>query len=186
MGQPIKLPRFGPSILLEEGLDHIQDFIPARAWLHIAGLKEVFRDNWQDSAEYFVELMGRNFRKMRAEFPQAQFAIASVWGDTSIGRKDPCADLFLYHERDFGANMSVALYNFRGYEIEAGRGATCEDTLLVLGKEAEYRRGCNNVREYMRCSPSIEKHPEIARIAPIGWREQLGYEHSHKDAPGLD
>ncbi len=131
---------------------------PGRAYIHRAGLNEVFGS----------ESAARNYFKQQYElylkknFEKYDFTIAVLWGAKGQQVNYRNIDVFGFHglNRKWPGNPDVSnfvLSNGIFKPLEKPTDVTtCGDTLILLGKEEEYRRTTSGLDVYMNNPPSLD------------------------------
>src|SRR3989344_2642304 len=125
--------------LLGYGTDFI---VPVRAYLHRSGA-ELYGDGEADS--HFMNTLAKNSNK----FKELNYAILVLWGD--LNNQQKVIDVFGFSGiNPWPGNPDVSTLVFRNGIYSPLEHTTCGDTLILLGKEEEYRRTTTSLENYFR------------------------------------
>jgi hypothetical protein len=130
-------------------------FPPIRAYLHNAGLDDAFKSRRNKPAEFEADRhLLRTLTDNMVILNDASYLIAAIWGDSGARM----IDLFRYAGiNKWPGNPDVAAFVFRnGVYVPKRREITCGDTLVVLGREEEYRRTTRDLNDYVEHPPTID------------------------------
>ncbi|MEK6825700.1 MAG: hypothetical protein AABY00_02855 [Nanoarchaeota archaeon] len=138
--------------------------IPARAYLHSAGLEVFHPEPQQTAIEYFKQMLEERHRKGRLE--TIDFVIGILWGNTSSEPHEKMLDLFGYRINSTDpwrtSNPEVHTWTICNGVYVQSTEIACEDGMITLGKEAEYRRSTTSLEAYMRELPPFAR--ELTRL----------------------
>lgn len=137
---------------------------PIRAYIHSAGVGNVFGSEIS-AKEYFMEQLGSY---LEGNFRGYDFAIAVIWasvGPSTVNSRPQTnyrsIDIFGFsglRDNWLGnpdiSNFVMTNGIFKPLEKPTDV-TTCGDTLILLGKEEEYRRTTPNLEFYMNNPPNI-------------------------------
>lgn len=133
-------------------LNHDEQKTPSRLYIHNLGYDKVFSGYWQHAENYGLEA-ANDVALMRSNIA---FVLGTVWGDTNT--LEPVVDLLLFSDidaRKFPANPDVGLVVVRSGIWQAVAN-TCDDTLVMAGFEAAYRRSKGQTLDnYLAKPPNI-------------------------------
>jgi len=148
-------------ILTAPSVSHLLDFsgIPihlVRGYVHISG----FSDTYEDVQDAMKHLLYTYENEIRVKGPGHNYAIAIVWGE----EREKMADFFLYGRVDTGNEPNLkdwqnaipskkTLVTRRGSIIDH---PACEDSDILLGAEARYRRTTPNFGDFKKYHPNLE------------------------------
>ena len=141
-----------------KGIIHFADVSPpGRAYIHRAGLKEVFGSE-SAARNYFKQEYDSTVKHYSEKY---DFVIAVLWGSFSH-IKHRNIDVFGFHGLNgkWPGNPDVSnfvMVNGIFQPLEKPTDiTTCGDTLILLGKEEEYRRTTSGLDVYMNIPPTLE------------------------------
>ena len=124
---------------------------PIRVYIHNAGLKKTF--GTLDNAEnYVMDQISTEKSELSGLLYLYDFVISALWSNG----KDKIMDIFGFSDvkDNWPGNPDVInwlWYNGKNRFIKDARDiATCGDTLIILGKEEEYRRTTESLDSFMR------------------------------------
>ncbi|MBI4895686.1 MAG: hypothetical protein HY831_04300 [Candidatus Aenigmarchaeota archaeon] len=131
------------------------DNAPGRGYFHTSGFSEVFGGNVDAQDSYAVQALRESLSLLR----DTNYFLAVIWGDVDKG--DKVMDLFTYNgAHPWPGNPEISAYVLRnGVYVPEDRSVTCEDTLIILGKEGEHRRQTRSLDDYISSPPVIELYP---------------------------
>ena len=131
---------------------------PGRAYIHRAGLSDVFgsesaaRNYFKEQYEFYLKEILRDY----------DFTIAVLWGSVGSQVKYRNIDVFGFHglSGKWPGNPDISNFVFSNgifKPLEKPTDVTtCGDTLILLGKEEEYRRTTSGLDVYMNNHPSLD------------------------------
>lgn len=131
-----------------------------RAYVHRAGLDDVF-----GSKEKVMKYFNQQYDVyLKEKFRDYDFSIAVLWGFLGSSKtKHKMIDVFGFHglNRNWPGNPDVSNFVmdngiFRPLE-KTTDVTTCGDTIMLLGKEEEYRRRTQNLDFYLNHPPILDK-----------------------------
>jgi len=132
---------------LEARLTAAENNPPGKFYVHTAGFDKVFGpdDPTGNSLAYVSQVM----KTYQGRFNWYSFVIGIVWGDESNG--DKVMDLFGYRGlKEWSGNPDVDLWVIRNGIYVPDISTTCGESLVVLGKEEEFRKGTKDLDEYFK------------------------------------
>lgn len=129
-----------------------------RAYIHLAGLgiygpnknalycinkaAQHLENTFQNPSPEVAELLAKD---------KADYFLAAVWNNGS-----PVIDFFRFGGiREWPGNPEMRQIVVRERKVIQDYGATCEDGLIMLGAEAQYRRKTSGLTEYLKYPPII-------------------------------
>ena len=125
---------------------------PVRAYVHKAGFVEVY-DNYLKNAENHLKQV---LKENKRELSGFQYMLATIWGD----KGNKMIDMFGYNNIiGWPGNPSIYAWVMEnGVFIPTGKippkkELTCEDTSILLGKEAEHRRNRKSLKDFISNPP---------------------------------
>ena len=139
---------------------------PIRAYVHRAGYIEAYNNDIQEANRHLTQVLKEN----RDELKHFQYILASMWGEG----KDKMIDMFGYRAiNEWPGNPEI-----HGWVMENGifvpvnkimseKGLTCEDTTIMLSKEAEHRRIRKDLDDFISNPPHFSPAPGDTRITII-------------------
>ncbi len=89
----------------------------------------------------------------------SSYCVAFLWQFEGV----PAVDLWTYSDIDKEPNPDVRL-TFRCDEWEAGNTESCENSVIILGREAELRRSCPSLEAFI-----TGPRPQLPDYL-IGWK----------------
>lgn len=120
-----------------------------RFYLHSAGLKECF-GNIIEARDYVSRFIDTHDHILR----NYSYVLGAVWGDVKYG--DKVIDLFGCKLDDWSDNPDVLPYTFKnGIYRSYSPSVYCGDTLILLGKEEEFRRAKKSLEDYIFYNPDL-------------------------------
>ena len=121
---------------------------PIRAYVHKAGFIEVYGNDVQNAQRHLKQVL----KDYKEEMSKFNYLLASMWGRG----ENKFIDMFGYN----GISKWPGNPNFYAWVIKNGvlvsmeeEGLTCEDTTIMLGKEAEHRRNRNSLKDFISNPP---------------------------------
>ena len=145
------------------------DGVPVRAYVHNAG-----RDLWTLGDEEEITAAKRHLLESLGSLSglnQLDYLLAVMWGKLDV-KAASCVggyrmiDCFGYSDvpkdpMHWPGNPDVESWTMQdGVYVKKNKiipgGTTCEDSLILLGEEAKYRRDCHNLREYVMNAPRLK------------------------------
>jgi len=131
--------------------------VPGRVYVHPVGFAEAYENKLTNLQNYFLEISQHH----KYLFAGCNYFLATIWGD--VKNKERVADLFMFScVKNWPGNPDVLPYEIREGELIREKGLapedetfTCSDTLIMLGKEEEYRRATKSLEEYMVRYPDL-------------------------------
>ncbi len=120
---------------------------PGRVYISSLGLKEVY-ESYENAIKYVVSFLEAR-KDVMIDF---DYFLASVWADTR--RRDKVIDFFGYNKiENWPGNPEVKSWIVRNGHYLPHLGTTCEDTLILLGREGEYRKTTSDLKSYIEIPP---------------------------------
>ena len=125
--------------------------VPGRVYIHTAGLKEVFEGNQEHAFRYFSEVVCPELNAPDKHPPiplDAQYFIATIWGDTS--NKTKRADVL--SARDLGSwpgNPEFRLAAYCDRFLLSTVYIGCGDQIIMVAEEEKLRRDSESLEHYM-------------------------------------
>ncbi len=132
---------------------------PIRAYIHKAGLYEAFGPEYPrlGAEDHLMEVLNEHKKRLQ----KYVFLLAALWG--KIKEKDPpkatkMIDFFGFYDIDNWerSNPDIDLFVMKE-GIIIPETSICEDTLIVFGREAEFRRKTASLPDYMYNTPELGK-----------------------------
>src|SRR3989344_7602383 len=110
---------------------------PGRVYLHTAGLHEVFNNG--DCEVVAQKYLLRVLHDQRFILKEFEFYLGLIWGN--IKEKTKVIDFFGYKNiGEWPGNPDVVPFVVKNGFCFLNEPSTCEDSIIMLGKEGEYRR----------------------------------------------
>lgn len=126
--------------------------IPGRLYVHESGL-ELFGKG-DEALNYIRDYAVQTLRAQNRSLSNFDFFLASSWGDSS--RRMKFIDVFGYKLENGVWKSNADVYSAvvrNGSWREGDNPFSCEDVLIMLGREAELRRASSDLVEYMAKKP---------------------------------
>lgn len=126
---------------------------PTRGYLYEDGLVDTF-GSIENARDYLLAILDTKPILMEADF-----LLAAVWGDG----ENKTVETFGYHGIDpWPGNPDIFFWVFRnGIYYPGEEQKECEDTTILRGREAEYRRTTKSLETYMENPPDISNFGSI-------------------------
>jgi|TARA_Y100000034_G_scaffold49088_1_gene60680 hypothetical protein len=148
---------------------------PIRAYVHKAGQGEVFVDPVK-AINYFKQELASG---LKCSLEDYDFVLATIWGEESPGKsyenQKRNIDIFGFgYTENWPGNPDVSTLAVRNGICEPnydpnkdfGSVLTCGDTLIMLGREEEYRRVRPTLQSYLHLPPNLGTfEPPINRFS---------------------
>ena len=145
------------------GISKFEKPIPGRLYVHSVGLELVFNDDINSAINYGINFLKDN-RQVRKFLEEYKYAFGIVYGDAIT--KEPALDIFGYRNIIvWPGNPDFNAWTFRNGVYVTDSDLACEDEIILLGYEAQYRRTKRNLNEYLNESPNF---PESLGRLDIG------------------
>ena len=127
-----------------------------RAYIHQAGFVECYSGSFNHAWDHLMNVLNAPPEGLGS----MDLAFACVWGQVSTG--DRIVDLLGYSDVDpWPGNPGFSGWVMINGVYSPQDEITCEDTIIALGKEAEYRRRTKNLTQYQTYPPSIPSIRDI-------------------------
>lgn len=131
---------------------------PCRAYVHTAGFEEVYSGEISKAADYLFSIVNDPGYK---SFRKSDFLLAALWG--SAGNK--MGDLFdlsdIGPEKEWPGNPDVSPWVLKNGFYFQDDQIICGDTLIMLGREEEFRRKTSGLEEY------CQRYPDLGDMEPV-------------------
>ena len=149
--------------------------VPVRAYVHNAG-----KERWYNSKSITTTVVGvaekyllDTFQPISHDLRKFDYIIAVLWGDMVLDvdqneshtRGNKMIDCFGYSDvskdpKEWPGNPDIEpWFMMNGVYVKktdiGTAGKSCEDSIIVLGIEGEYRRQCKDLKEYLQNPPKI-------------------------------
>jgi len=149
-----------------------------RVYVHTAGFEEVYKKRGDDAKgiltanEYRCNVLDALDDRIRSLFA---YFLGIVWGDSQTDAK--MFDLFGYQNFEAlrgpawqRSNPDISAWVFRnGVYVPPTppNSLTCEDSMIMLGTEGDYRRSTSGLQDYLTGIPSLGPLEPSYLIIPI-------------------
>lgn len=124
-----------------------------RAYQHKSGFKEVYNGLSTESSKHLLEVFEEVIKPKNPNY-----ILATVWGK----EKDKMIDFALYfdivnnEDKWMISNPDILVIVTKNGMVDFNQKlTTCEDTIIILGEEAKYRRTTKNLSDYLENPPNL-------------------------------
>jgi hypothetical protein len=159
-------------------------YVPVRAYLHGSG-QEMWdpKENTATVIRNAKKHLIKTFDSIRDDLSSFDYVLAILWGQSnpgcgsSLSNGNKMIDCFGYSGVSHNPHCWPGNPEVEGWVMNDGLltikngifpgGLTCEDSTILLGKEAEYRRKCHDFNDFAVNPPVI---PGLEKILTIPYK----------------
>ena len=125
---------------------------PCRAYVHTGGFNDTYHGCFSEARKYLFSVIGP-LSIQKDLFSQSDFLLAAIWGSGG----DKILDLFGLSDisSKWLGNPDVSAWVFKNGVYQHTPQITCGDTLILLGREEEFRRSRTDLSDYCKSFPHL-------------------------------